>query len=99
MVRTKINVCEPPPIYKSTTVDINDDGTYRVKHVFVNYENKDIIVEYPRVQLCINHSIDFELTKSQVENVFPRFNVVKVLADVDGSHFLQCVSIKQRTIK
>lgn len=67
------------PTYESTTIRKNEDGTYTVKHIFDD-STMETIVEYPRVRIVIDTTID---AFSQFPPVFP-FASYEVLADKDG---------------
>ena len=84
MAVVKINTNDPPPIYKSTSIDMNDDGTYRIKHTFVNTNGKNITVEYKRVQLVIDNSISLTPKRIYNDDVFPSFATINVLTDIEN---------------
>ena len=92
MAVVKINTNDPPPIYKSTSIDMNDDGTYRIKHTFVNTNGKNITVEYKRVQLVIYNSTSMTI-KRNYDDVLPSFETINVLTDIENPEtlFTMCV--------
>lgn len=45
--------------YQSSTISTNEDGTYKVQHVFVDKEGKKTIVKYPRVKIVFDTQLSF----------------------------------------
>ena len=86
------NTNDPPPIYKSTSIDMNDDGTYRIKHTFVDKNDKNITVEYKRVQLVVDNSTSMTI-KRNYNDVLPSFAMINVLTDIENPKtlFTMCV--------
>lgn len=44
--------------YQSTAINMNDDRTYNVEHIFVDYAGKQFIVRYPRVKITADTTIN-----------------------------------------
>ena len=83
----KINVHDPQLIYKSTSVDMNDDRTYRIKHTFVDANGKNITIEYKRVQLVIDRGMSITPKRDYNDDVFPSFAITNVLTDIKTKTF------------
>jgi len=65
---------ESIPEYQSSVISRNCDGTYNVKHIFTDGAGKEISIEYPKVKIMIDTSVDIF---SPFPRVFP-FGEVQV---------------------
>lgn len=84
------------PKYKSTTVNLNNDGSYKVEHIFVDDTGKEIIVKYPRVKIDIDTTIHMPTNHP---NVFPFCNCEALTVPYsvdDNNKVLFTVEIKDR---
>lgn len=46
-------------LHKSSTVTLNEDGTYKVQHIFIEKSGKEFIVTYPRVKIKLDPKSSF----------------------------------------
>jgi hypothetical protein len=91
MVRNVKSSSKDVPIYKSTTIALNDDGTYKVENIFINNENREIIIKYPKVKLILDPMINLSLNIQP--QIFPRIESYDVLLD-DNAGELFTIEIK-----
>lgn len=77
------------PVYKSMSVELNDDGTYTVVHILTSKEQGEIRVEFPRVKITVDYSPE---VLSLLPPVIPSFKC-EALKAADGDNRLCVMSI------
>lgn len=83
-------------IYKSTHIDKNDDDTYKITNIMVSSKGSEVVIEYPRVNISLDHSFNI-MDYDGLNGIFPFpvFEKVEVLCDKDDRELVNMQIIEK----